>query len=222
MEGFFRYQSRTHNENFLNYGNLRVGTLKDFRSHEHKRGVSDSLEGIKRVTHRLSPIYDVDNPNPLDERALSAFNMISPGTITDFKIIGGPQLVHNIVLQDHFVFCMSSVKSFSLFDELEGSETCVEIERPQFFFRRLTYSLNNIVPVEFLGYVEVVYGSKEELYNGENFGFSPINRKSSEYAGQLEVRAIWKPVVKQEISPVIINDKKLTRYLASCLDINNR
>ncbi|WP_210639541.1 hypothetical protein [Pseudomonas sp. Tri1] len=222
MEGFFRYQSRVHNENFLSSGNLRIGTLKEFRSLEHKRGISDEMEGKKEIVHTLSSIYDVDSPNPLDEKALSAFGMIESGTITNFQIVGGPTLVHVAELEDHFIFCMSSVKSYSLFDELEGSETCVEIENPQFFFRRLTYSLNNLVPVEFLGYTEVVYGSKSENFNGENFGFSPINRKSSEYSRQFEVRAIWKPIKNQDISPVIINDKKLRRYLARSIDINDQ
>ena len=53
----FRYAARKYNESLIAMGCIRVGTLHDFRQHEHKRGVSDPDEGKKTVSHYIGEYH---------------------------------------------------------------------------------------------------------------------------------------------------------------------
>lgn len=220
MKGLFRYQSKNYNDSLLKSGNLRIGTLYDFRRSEHKRGVADSFEGKKFVSHKIDSFSSEDN-DPVGRKALTDFGL---GDFSDcgglgFRIQGSGSLTlrQNVESQDCFILSLSSECSSKVLAELEGSETCVEIIRPQGFFERLTKAINNKINVNYHGIWVVEYTDADEVWNQLDWGDSPATKKRTEFAGQYELRAIWTPVVRVEIEPLIINDKKLSKCVRECM-----
>ena len=215
MDGLYRYQSKHHNDGLLNKGNLRVGTLYGFRKSEHKRGIADALEGQKRVFHRMKSFCS-NYFDPVGRQALRDFGVANVDGVKDFRV-SNITFERIIEVRDCFIFCMSSELSLSMYQYFEGAESCVFIENPRSFFWRLTYSINQITAVEFKGLFPVVYTDEAEPWNCTSWGEAPVNRKTSEFCAQREVRAVWMPKNDGEITPIIVNDKKLRRYVQGCL-----
>lgn len=49
----YRYSKKEYNEKLLKIGEIRIGTLHDFRNKEHKIGISDNQEGKKQFYCQL-------------------------------------------------------------------------------------------------------------------------------------------------------------------------
>ncbi|MDI2589984.1 hypothetical protein POF45_00870 [Pseudomonas sp. 681] len=220
MDGFFRYQSKKYNDSLLRSGNLRIGTLYDFRKSEHKRGVADSYEGKKFVSHKIDSFSSEDN-DPVGRKALTDFGMgdFSNCDGLGFRIQGSGSLTlrQNVESQDCFILSLSAVCSSKVFAQLEGSETCVEIIKPQGFIARLTKAITTKVLVKYHGIHAVEYTDADEVWNQQDWGGAPVTKKRTKFSGQYELRAIWTPVNTVEIEPLIIDDKKLTKCVRECL-----
>ena len=50
---YFRYGKHKCVDSLLSDGNIRIGTLSDFRNEEHKDGITDKMEGRKTVSHEI-------------------------------------------------------------------------------------------------------------------------------------------------------------------------
>jgi hypothetical protein len=216
MKGLYKYQTKQHNDGLLEVGSIRVGTLYDFRRQDHKAGIADSFEGKKIVSHELG-VFSSNEYNPIGFKALKEFGIADAEGVQDFTMGPGFILERVVESQNCFIYCMSSVLSNSMFDEFEGAETCVCIENIRSFFWRLTYSLDQVVPVDFKGLFEVIYTDEPEEWNFSDWGAAPANIKTMEFSSQYEVRAIWTPKNNVDIQPQILKDKKLRRYVRQCM-----
>jgi hypothetical protein len=206
----FRYSGQRYNDSLLALGNVRIGTLHDFRSTEHKGGIADVNEGIKSVSHDI-PYFNSRDVGSAHREAIKQFKLI------DFDDSDGISLKDIRMIQkfDHpncFVHCVSSEYSRSVLAQFDGADSCVEIVDLFNFYRRLTETLNLHVPVVLLGIAEVRYMPRDEEWNGLNWGGHPALIKEPSFSKQCEIRAIWQPKFSVEIAPIVINDTALINF----------
>ena len=93
-----------------------------------------------------------------------------------------------------------------MYREFEGSDSCVEIIDPEAFFRHISVSLNALSRVTFQGLHRVTYSSREEQWNGSDWGTHPALLKEPSFRAQAELRAIWTPDLEHTIEPMIIGN----------------
>lgn len=219
----FKYAPSRYNALLVTMGCLRIGTLYDYRKAEHKRGIADPMEGKKQVSHHVRSLHIADSNDPSvrqskDFRALEAFNAFRIENSRNIRI-ENISVVQQFDAPDCFVYCLSSTRSTHMYQEFEGSDSCVEIIDPEAFFRYISVSLNALTRVTFRGIHRVTYSSKEEQWNGRDWGTHPALLKEPSFRGQAELRAIWTPNFERSIEPTIIGNIQI---MAACKTISPR
>jgi hypothetical protein len=195
-------------------GCLRIGTLYDYRKTEHKRGIADPSEGKKRVSHHVHTLHIADSNDPSvrqtkDFRALEAFGAVRIENSRDIRF-ENISVSQQFDAPDYFIYCLSSTNSTHMYREFEGSNSCVEITDPEAFFTHVSVSLNALTPVTFRGLHRVTYSSREEQWNGVDWGTNPALLKEPDFRDQAELRAIWTPNFEHTIEPTIIGNSQIT------------
>lgn len=213
----YKYAEKRFTESLLNEGKIRIGTLHDFRRIELGRGISDPKEGVKTVHHKIENFHykgadRQQESNSIDAQSLAAFGVFNVSGNVDVEFTGCYQR-KTISVPDCFILCTSESLSKSTMKEFEGTDSCLKISNKLNFYKYITQSLNAIVPVTFEGEHTVVYKSREENWNGRDWGGNPALTKEPEFSKQYEYRAIWVPLNRQPIEPVIIANKKLRPHL---------
>lgn len=205
----FRYSASTWNENLIEKGELRIGTLFDFRKREHKKGISDPNEGKKQLIHPIQDVFVDGHSNP----GLEDMNRFGVWDLGENPQIGvhfaGFLQRRSFEAPNAFILCTSSVASWIVMRQFEGADSCVKIESEKEFYSLLTTSLNNITPVEFLGVHAVAYKERAEIWNRRDFGIHPALIKERKFRMQSEKRAIWRPLTGNPIEPIIIANIEL-------------
>jgi hypothetical protein len=200
----YRYSEKKWNDLLLSEGNIRIGTLFDFRNTEHKAGIADPAEGKKFVYHDVDDwrINDeVDGSPSKTQRAMSQVGAFAfePG---GGQRMSGVTLRREILSPDFFIHCSSYMLSRDVMKEFEGAETCVEIHKVQEFYQLVTAALNEITEVRFDDIWVIQYRDRDEEWNGQDYGGSGCLIKESIYKRQFEVRAVWSVKKGVEIAPV--------------------
>ncbi|MDN7143802.1 hypothetical protein KC131_24450 [Pseudomonas sp. JQ170] len=206
----FRYSADKYNRSLLNLGNIRIGTLHNFRKAEHKKGIADGKEGKKSVSHFIeSDIVRGDGSRR--SPAVEAFQIAEAkrGAVGELE---GVTVRKSFDVSDRFVHCISAGYSLDVLREFDGANSCVEISDIKRFYERLTESLNYVTPVqlEYLG--PVLYADREEIWNGRDWGVNPAVIKEKHFSPQLEVRAIWRPKLRVPIEPIFLYDVGLVKF----------
>ncbi|MGZ8227366.1 MAG: hypothetical protein ACXWT3_12130, partial [Methylococcaceae bacterium] len=210
----YRYSIRKHNKATVNRGEIRIGTLYDFRNTEHGKGIKDPLEGKKTVSITIEntdskSVDDMvrDNKPLLDKFgcSLSMGGTGSIGSVKSSKLINSP---------DCFILCTSKYKSLQTMEQFECANSCLEIVNIHLFYDCLTTALidKTGVKLEFKGIYEVTYKNREEEWNGNDFGINPIFIKAEDSMQQGELRAIWQPLRDVKIKPIVITNKRIAKH----------
>lgn len=211
----FRYSSQKHNDNLLNHGNLRVGTLYDFRKSEHKRGIADPTEGTKTVSHAITEWHqDAEIPGSpsIDQQAVDLSRLFGSGSGNSIK---GITLVTPFDDRDCFVHCTSLKFGREVLEEFEDAETCVKISRPWFFYETLTKLINaEAMEVDPPLFGIVKYQSRSETFDPNHSYQSATMIKEEIFAPQFEFRAIWYPRDKRimRVEPYIVTNDALKEF----------
>lgn len=213
----YRYTENKHLESFMNQGVIRVGTLHDFRRNEHGKGIADTEEGKKIVSHyiedRTITEDDMIAPSNKDSRAMKSFGLITlsgGSTITMRDVHTAKKIEH----PDCYILCSSHVASKETMAEFGGADSCIQIVDVAGFYRCLTESLTkkNGGELDWFGHHNVLYRDRNEKWNGENWGDSPAVIKSKDFAKQFETRGIWAAKNLQPIKPEFVQDARLPRF----------
>ncbi|POP84426.1 hypothetical protein CXB38_03890 [Pseudomonas syringae] len=210
MQSGYRYSGIRHNAALLALGNVRIGTLHDFRRVEHLSGISDLNEGKKSVSHHVKYARN-DKHHSKHFKAMRQFGLLEVHG-------GGDAHISNVLMvqefdhPDCFVHCMSSELSKEVMHEFGGADSCLEIKDVSAFYERLTQTLNLHVRVRLLTVSKVSYLPRDEIWNGKDWGVHPALMKEKKFSKQREVRAIWAPDPGQIIAPIIINDIGLLQF----------
>lgn len=209
----YRYAKRTHNDNLLKFGSLRIGTLYDFRRDDHKAGIADGAEGTKTVYHHIEhhdPSVKTSLPN-IDARALSElvpglFHPDSTGSLTNISV------AQQFELPNCYMHCTSYELSSDVMAQFDGAESCIEIHDVRGFYRTLTRAINRVAPFDQYLQRRIIYTSRMEKWNGKNNGIHPGFMKEDSFAPQCEYRVIWTPKSSDPIIPIFITEPLLTKF----------
>lgn len=210
MQSIFRYSPQRYSDSLMALGNVRIGTLYDFRRSEHRAGIADPQEGKKSVVHHISKWTDKD-VGSIDHKALAEFRFANFEGSTNVN-------VENVTMEQHFdlpdcyIHCTSLEYSNEAMTSLDGADSCVKIIAVNSFYRRLTATLSLHAPVRFAGLQAVKYRERVERWNGVDWGDHPALIKELDFKTQVEIRAIWLPLRKGAISPIVINDCELIKF----------
>lgn len=211
----YKFSERKYLDSFFNMGNVRIGTLSDFRGAEHKIGIADAKEGSKIIQRHF---HFPDGPTEEDIAAMVSMRLADPETAKHIRMTNVPAF-RKAFSEDCFIHCTSAYSSKRIMSEFEGSDSCYEIYNGKAFYDRLTSALNEIVPVRFVAVEAVHYRSRVEEWSSEGHGWHPMFIKEQEFSGQFEVRAVWAPRERGAVTPVIINDIGLTKF---CREVKPR
>jgi hypothetical protein len=202
----YKYMNSRWARRFLRHGELRIGTLYDFRDEERLGpDIGDRVEGMKFVSRRGFTELDTGNPDSIPHFLKQRINVTPPNRlrITVLDGIGG-----KLEDPDSYVLCAAEVFDPGLMRRL-GCDTCIEILNPDEFFRALSMKLRNVAN-SFWGAAKVMYRPREMAVH-EDTGIPPTFIKAERYAYQREIRGMWPAKTSSTIKPVIIHAKKAAR-----------
>lgn len=213
----YRYSSMRFNLLLCTLGVIRIGTMHDFRHLEHKKGICDPQEGKKVVEHHINNLFIKDPSDPSyrklrDFRALEKFRAIKLEATAKNTTLKNITFAKEFDQPDCFILCTSKFCSKDTMKQFDGADSCLEILDVTNFYRVLSATLNSIIPVEYKGIYEVKYQNREEVWNGQNWGFHPAMIKEPVFEQQGELRAIWQPIFNRSIEPIIIGNKDLIPF----------
>lgn len=214
IDRLYKYSSKKWRDLFLSEGSIRIGTLHDYRKKEHSPGIHDAHEGLKTISHHIDEwdFSKSDHATAYHEAASRALGLIQIDPGGTSGSISGMSFIKEFNDPDCFVHCTAHSLSKTVMHEFQGADSCFEIYDIAGFYKQLTNSINEIVPVEFGGIRVIRYTSRDETFNGSDLGISPTWIKGREFSKQLEVRAIWHPKGEKQIAPLEFNDMRLARY----------
>ncbi|MFJ7281902.1 hypothetical protein [Pseudomonas sp. NPDC099000] len=215
LRSTYKFSERKYLESFFNMGNVRIGTLFDFRSSEHKQGIADPTEGTKIIRRNF---HFPDGPSEEDIAAMVSMRIADPESAKHITMINSPARRRGFS-EDCFIYCTSAYSSKSIMSEFGSADSCYELYNGNAFYDRITSALNEIVPVRFVAIEAVHYRTRTEEWSASGDGRHPSFIQEEEFSGQFEVRAIWAPREKIEIAPVVINDIGLTKF---CREVKPR
>lgn len=218
MEKLFKYINKEHSKAFFDEGNLKIGTLYEYRNEEfYGSTIGDSEEGSGSMVTRFKSI---DDHSSYYKKKNQIENKDGPNLtnvrITSVKLIAvlsesDKGLISTTYSDDCYIYCVSSefnkrtMKKFCC-------DTCIEIFNPSRFFEEIS----NIILEQctFEGYWSVVYRNRLAHYS-KRHNHPYVLMKDHKYKNQKEVRAIWKPKAKIEgplEGPLYIKVPKARKY----------
>ena len=211
MRRMFKYLKKEYADSLLTMGLIRVGTLHDFRRADHKKGITDQQEGKKKVKHAIPHLFVSD----LDDPSVKKIEDNFPIKFGQNSLLENCAVAREINHINCFIWCTSKISSAATMQEFEEANACIEIFNPQAFYDELTKTLNSKVSVTFRGVYPVIYQSREEEWNGIDWGLSPALIKEPSFSQQYEIRAIWEASHGLPISPLILCNSRLTAFCRS-------
>lgn len=207
-----KYIKRNYFDDLINSGSVRIGTLKDYKEGEHGQMVADSMEGSKRFKGSYNKVTS--------ETIKSSAALSSLISIGDGGIINNLEIDNLTIIEPDF-YIFSFAQDYNVSDhenwyEEEGYDIAYSINFPNTFFKKITNKLNERSSVEFLGLFKVHYYNEKEgmdLFDDLNSLPAFCLKDYDGFSNQSEIRAVWRPLETQEISPVNLNVDGLGRYV---------
>lgn len=213
----YRYSTLHWNKELIDKGSVRIGTLHNYRKDEHGRGISDAEEGKKNVSHYIkeanlsSPITTPRQQKDFDSIGAFDFIRFPDGMPTNFHM-SDVSFHKQIESPDFYIYCSSSRCSMETMQQFEKADSCILISDANAFYERLTVEISKTRRVKFLGAHVAIYTSRDERWNGVDWGTHPALIKDPIFQPQYEVRAIWEPIDKTPISCLFFEDTGLTKH----------
>ena len=212
----YKYMEKQYADGLIAKGSIRVGTLHDFRSSEHKKGIADLYEGRKAIHHPIKKHVITAKSlaaggDPLT-RMLHQTGAVRMSGNARIELEGVP-FTANLNQPDLYILCVSSAKSQQAMSQFGAADTCIEIVELDKFFHYLSQAIAAKVggQIQYQGCQKVVYRERSEAWNGSDLGVPPHLIKDPTFAPQDEIRAIWMPMGNRPIKPEIIEDSRLSK-----------
>ena len=142
-DDLYRYSTKKYSDSLVEQGNIRIGTLYDFRREELGRGIADKSEGTKSIFHDVDFADTSEMPVGIhpDFQALADLGL---NTQSRSGAINNVSAIKHFDSPDCFMLCISSNKSRKTMAEFEGADSCVQITESK-FFDAISIALNRIV-----------------------------------------------------------------------------
>jgi hypothetical protein len=209
----YKYLRGEHAESLTRDGNIRIGTLHDFRGTEsHGPGIFDPKEGKKVVVSYIG--RETFKNGETRTNSLRQMGIVIEGEGSIGPIIF--ENCHTRTTVDHpdtYVWCCSIVKSHEAMAAVARADTCVEIFDVPGFYDALNRAVTKHGHFGVLGPLAVVYHDLVEEWNWQNLGEHPVFMKSTEFSAQQEARIAWMPAVPAaKLETIHIAESDLHRF----------
>jgi hypothetical protein len=205
----YKYIDSKYCERTIKYGEVRIGTLFDYRRQE-KRGdaIGDSQEGFSNIYDQVDE-YDLSQPEKLP-KITHEFFKIPKGVKNSY--IRNIKLVLKRQSSNCYLLCFSKVLSRELLKEF-NYDVVYSIKRPLEFLHEINVELRRLCLVRGrLLIMPCTYISREIHHSSDYAGISPALIKDSQYSKQEKVRTIWIPTSK-DITPLTITVRGLGKNI---------
>jgi hypothetical protein len=191
----FKYSKWAHAEALIRWGQIRVGTLDDYRNIEkHSSLIGDKEEG---------ETFLFDNPLFVTGETISTWaarfvppEFTGPGKSTIGWVgcyFNQPRRCPNV-----WLYCISERLSFRVMDSFEANyDACVRIPGVWPFFVSIHQELSRQRPIAAGFIVPITYRPRSLHYSADD-RLDPISVKPPRFAPQVEVRFVFFPA--QEIT----------------------
>ena len=208
----FKYLKRRHLDSFVKKGNIRIGTLYEYRDTEQYGNViGDQEEGVHITKFNLPQGGEVD----LRENSLEAnfFRNFLPEKHKDiknivFKLEPGVHINLFSHSQDMYIYCTTSEFNLDVM-RCFNCDACIEICDPHKFFHQISKKIRH--KATFADLKKIIYKNKETTYK-EPHTIHPAIIKDTAFSYQKEWRALWTPFQPQKLRPLYIDVPKAIRY----------
>lgn len=211
-----KYSKKCHINSLLKRGSIRIGTLHEYRNCEYTEGIHDNSEGLKRVNLTLNGTLDFSLGDSRTQNIKNnffggVFNNISNGTVFEGD---GCSFSREVSYPNSFIFCTSSQR-VDLVPKVFGYDAGVKIINPEKFIDVISKEMKAKYGAKLSYFDEIKYKSKEEEWNGINFGENPAIYKDESFSYQSEIRAIWTMPNHSLglVAPTILQIPELKKYV---------
>lgn len=203
----YKFLKSEYADNLFNNGELRIGTLYDFRNHEaygNKRGDKD--EGQKAIYENVNTLVESAENNTLSPFVKQVFSIKQGVTNIRIENITVSQPLNSA---DCYIYCMSYEFNENLYEEFQA-DVCIEIKSPYKFIGAISKCFKNS---DFIKLSKIIYTQRNQPY-GQHDEYHAATIKSENYKPQKEVRSIWVPRYKNSIEPLLvkIQPRLIRRY----------
>jgi len=192
-------------------GNIKIGTLLNYKEGEHKVGIADPEEGSKMVSHHID-YWNSDAPIAKHTNAMQAYDSLIVGGGAN-NSVKNVTMYKTLVSPDFYMLCLSMVRTKEAMKACGGADSCFQITNLYSFISRVTDALNESCQVTHIYSGPVSYQNRIEDFNGEDWGLHPGLVKGQEFKAQEEFRIVWKPKYSTQIAPVVLNDIGLLKFI---------
>lgn len=231
----YKYLREEYAVKMLTEGNIRLGTLYEYRSYENEQ-IRDIEEGTFRVIKKIAD-HSSERDGPLQGEAAEAIISmgLDPNTVSlsDFSIISDAEI------PNRNIYCTTKSATENVMQQF-GSEVCVEIFDANGFFNAINHALKKNGYSNGLLFVNHCLYDGRDILDGEtylrsypaeyfmktptaelnpafatNTGFAKAYwTKAPFYKPQDEFRAVIKPVNDtQNVEPIIISIPEIIPFI---------
>jgi hypothetical protein len=206
METFFdeaplyKYLLPVHALAMLERGQIRIGTLSEFRRSYDREGRSDPGEGVRQLQG-----WFPDGPFTSNDDVPPFFRGLIEDPVRGARIhVKNTLVLRTVRAPDGYVYCTSFEFEDEALYELGGA--CVRIDKPRAFFEALTDALGDRVESPVV-VQRVSYEPRNGPHDQVRLNVAPhfVKPQVWHFARQFEVRAFWRPCAIAPAEPVIID-----------------
>ncbi|WP_268809511.1 hypothetical protein [Vibrio parahaemolyticus] len=206
----YKYVKKEHLDAFFTKGSVKIGSLYEYRKVEHYGTViGDDAEGYYHTELSQNGTYEVDLAESSPEADFFRQHLLRPDQQhlkTKIIMEDGAKIISRTNSPDLYIYCVTSEFNRQVMKDF-GCDSCIEIRRPELFFRALSKQIRHKADFEIV--TGITYGDKNTHYKTPH-EVHPALKKGDNYAYQKEVRAIWTP--KKEIKqPLFVDVPKAIR-----------
>jgi hypothetical protein len=206
----YKYMRKQHLEAFLQRGSLKIGTLHEYRRVEdYGKVIGDDEEGIRFTTFNIPGGGTVDLMGNAPEALYLRSSLPIPSGVPlpTLTFDAGAEFLIREAVPDVFIYCTTSKFDLKVMEEF-GYDACLEIVRPDAFFRAISRKIRH--KGTFLGNAPVHYRNRVTHYTRPH-STPAYMMKGAEYTYQKEVRAVWAPA-KTNVAPIYVDVAEAVRY----------
>jgi len=203
--------NKKHLWNFLQHGQLRIGTLNEYRDIEKHGGeIGDEKEGTKLIYQAF------ENQEWTSQDEVPKFlreNLIikNGGKISLHGKNENIKMGLSLETENYYLFsCTTEFSKDSM--QRFGYNSCLLIQNPKNFFKLVSKTIRH--KASFVGFFPCIYKNRIEKYN-QTSSYHLALIKPPSYSYQKEIRGLWYPK-NENIKPIIIKNRKAITYCSIC------
>ncbi len=162
LKQLFKYMNKKHLWNFLQHGQLRIGTLNEYRNIEkHGDEIGDEKEGTKLIYQAFENQKWTSQdkvPKFLREKLI----IKNGGKVSLHGKNENIEMGRSLESQNYYLFSCTTEFSKDAMQKF-GYDSCLLIQNPNRFFKAMSKTIRH--KASFVGFFPCIYKNRKEKYN---------------------------------------------------------